>query len=113
MQPQIRTFEQQFSSATMWRLFSPKSTVAVQLNMGEQGNGQLPLAKRTVRSRVSSGLWEQIKTAYASGIGLRELARNMGIPAGTILSRAKREGWSNGTGVRSVLAIHRFLPWNP
>jgi hypothetical protein len=31
---------------------------------------------------------------YASGIGLREIARNMGIPAGTILSRAKREGWT-------------------
>jgi len=45
--------------------------------MSEQGNGQLPLAKRTVRNRVSSGLWEQIKTAYASGIGLREIARNM------------------------------------
>ena len=60
----------------------------------QQGNGQLPLAKRTVRSRVSSGLWEQIKTAYASGIGLREIARNMDIPAGTVLARAKREGWS-------------------
>jgi hypothetical protein len=46
-----------------------------------------------VRSRVSSGLWEQIKTAYASGIGLREIARNLGIPAGTVLARAKREGW--------------------
>jgi hypothetical protein len=32
--------------------------------------------------------------ACASGIGLREIARNMGIPAGTILSRAKREGWT-------------------
>src|SRR5437868_7704314 len=61
--------------------------------MSEQGNGQLPLAKRTVRNRVSSGLWEQIKTAYASGIGLREIARNMDIPEGTILSRAKREAW--------------------
>src|SRR5438270_11315488 len=61
--------------------------------MSEQGNGQLPLAKRTVRNRVSSGLWEQIKTAYASGIGLREIAGNMDIPAGTILSRAKREAW--------------------
>ena len=36
----------------------------------------------------------QVKTAFASGIGLREIARNMGIPAGTILSRAKREGWT-------------------
>ncbi|HEX9629357.1 MAG TPA: hypothetical protein VF961_05010 [Pyrinomonadaceae bacterium] len=57
-------------------------------------NGQLPVTKRAVRSRVSSERWEQIKTAHASGIGLREIARNMGIPAGTILARAKREGWS-------------------
>jgi hypothetical protein len=62
--------------------------------MSERKNGQLPLAERAVRSRVPSERWEQIKTAYASGIGLREIARNMGIPAGTILARAKREGWS-------------------
>ena len=36
----------------------------------------------------------QVKTAFAAGVGLREIARNMNIPAGTILSRAKREGWS-------------------
>jgi hypothetical protein len=35
-----------------------------------------------------------MKTAYASGIGLREIARNMGIPEGTVLARAKREGWT-------------------
>src|SRR5438105_9190495 len=39
-------------------------------------------------------MWAEIKTAYASGIPLRELARNMGIPAGTVLARAKREGWT-------------------
>jgi hypothetical protein len=33
-------------------------------------HGQLPLAKRTIRSRISSECWEQIKTAYAAGIGL-------------------------------------------
>src|SRR5436309_13869746 len=94
MQPQIRTLEQQVSSATIWRLFSPEDSVTVHLNMSEQGNGQLPLAKRTVRNRDSSGLWDQIKTAYASGIGLREIARKMGIPAGTVLARANCEGWS-------------------
>jgi hypothetical protein len=49
---------------------------------------------RTVRSRVSSERWGQIKTAYAAGIGLREIARNMNIPEGTVLARAKREGWT-------------------
>ena len=104
MQPQIRTFEQQVSSATIWRLFSPEDSVTVHLNMSEQGNGQLPLAKRTVRNRDSSGLWEQIKTAYARGIGLREIARNMGIPAGTVLARANREGWSRQRDNAKALA---------
>ena len=38
--------------------------------------------------------WVEIRTAYASGIGLREIARNMGIPERTILARAKREAWT-------------------
>ena len=38
--------------------------------------------------------WDEVRTAYASGVGLRELARNMGIPAGTVLARAKRERWT-------------------
>jgi uncharacterized alpha-E superfamily protein len=29
-----------------------------------------------MRSQISRETWEQIKTAYASGIGLREIARN-------------------------------------
>ncbi|HXA09798.1 MAG TPA: hypothetical protein VNW28_07430, partial [Chthoniobacterales bacterium] len=33
-------------------------------------------------SRIPASTWAEIRTAYASGIGLRELARNMGIPAG-------------------------------
>jgi hypothetical protein len=40
---------------------------------------------------ITNQTWEQMKTAYASGIGLRELARNAGVPEGTLLSRAKRE----------------------
>jgi hypothetical protein len=76
MQAQIRTFEQQVSSATIWRLFSPEDSVTVHLNMSERENGRLPLAKRTTRGRISADVWEQTKTAYASGIGLREIARS-------------------------------------
>jgi hypothetical protein len=47
-----------------------------------------------VRGTIAKSTWDEIRTAHASGIGLREIARNMGIPAGTILSRAKREGWT-------------------
>jgi hypothetical protein len=60
--------------------------------MSERKNGQLP--KRSVRSRISADVWQQVKTAYASGIGLREIARNMNIPEGTVLARAQREGWT-------------------
>jgi len=47
-----------------------------------------------VRRTITTSTWAEIRTACASGIGLREIARNMNIPAGTILSRAKREGWT-------------------
>ena len=62
--------------------------------MSEREHGQLPLPTRAIRSRISPERWEQIKTARASGIGLREIARNMDIPQGTVLARAKREGWT-------------------
>jgi hypothetical protein len=46
MQAQIRTLEQQVSSPTIWRFFSPEDSVTVRLNMSERENGRLPLAKR-------------------------------------------------------------------
>ena len=48
--------------------------------------------------------WAEIRTAYASGIGLRELGRNMGIPAGTVLARSKRESWSKQIQSAKALA---------
>lgn len=45
-----------------------------------------------MRKRISPEIWEQIKVAHAAGIGLREVARNMDIPEGTVLSYAKRHG---------------------
>ena len=47
-----------------------------------------------MRRTISNAIWAEIRTAYASGIGLREIARNMGIPEGTVLARAQREGWT-------------------
>lgn len=47
-----------------------------------------------MRRKIINETREQMKTAYASGIGLREIARNMGIPEGTVLARAKRDGWT-------------------
>jgi hypothetical protein len=77
----------------IWVVF-PSNRVTVQLNMSEQNHRQLPLAKRTARNRISADIWEQIKTAYAAGIGLREIARKMNIPEGTVLAHAKRHGWT-------------------
>ena len=47
-----------------------------------------------MRRTITNATWAEIRTAYASGIGLREIARNMNIPEGTVLARAKREGWT-------------------
>ena len=47
-----------------------------------------------MRRTIPKSTWAEIRTACASGIGLREIARNTGIPEGTVLARAKREGWS-------------------
>ena len=53
---------------------------------------------------ISHSTWAELRTAYASGLGLRELARNTGIPAGTVLARAKREGWTRQIQAAKALA---------
>jgi hypothetical protein len=53
---------------------------------------------------IAKSTWAEIRTAYASGIGLREMARNMGIPEGTVLARAKREGWTHEIESAKALA---------
>jgi uncharacterized protein YjcR len=45
-------------------------------------------------SRISRETWEQAKIAYAAGAGLREIARKMNIPEGTVLAHAQRKGWT-------------------
>lgn len=44
--------------------------------------------------RASSDVWKDIQNAYLIGGELRPLARRAGIPEGTVLARAAREGWS-------------------
>src|SRR5439155_27055379 len=46
------------------------------------------------QSRISKETWQQLKISYIAGAGLREIARKMNIPAGTILAHAKRKGWT-------------------
>lgn len=47
-----------------------------------------------MRRNITQETWEQIKTGYAAGINLREIARKMKIPEGTVLAHAKRHGWT-------------------
>ena len=60
--------------------------------------------ERSMRRKIPTETWQQVKTAFASGIGLREIARNMDIAPGTILSRAKREGWTRDIQSAKALA---------
>ena len=57
-----------------------------------------------MRRKITNEIWQQVKTAFASGIGLREIARNMNIPEGTVLARAKREGWTQQIQSAKALA---------
>jgi hypothetical protein len=47
-----------------------------------------------MRRAIPNETWEQIKTGYAAGVNLREIARKMDIPEGTVLAHAKRHGWT-------------------
>jgi hypothetical protein len=40
-----------------------------------------------MRRNITHERWEQIKTGYAAGVGLREIARELSIPEGTVLAR--------------------------
>ena len=61
--------------------------------------------------RLTQYEWEQVRTAHASGLGLREIARSMGIPDGTVLARAKRENWSAQLRhARAIVAIPPDAP---
>ena len=78
--------------------------------MTEHENGQAVPVNRRARSKIPSERWEQIKTARASGIGLREIARNMNIPEGTVLARAKREGWTREIQNAKALTKREVAP---
>jgi hypothetical protein len=47
-----------------------------------------------MRRKITLETWEQIKTAYAAGVNLREIARKMRVPEGTVLAHAKRHCWT-------------------
>jgi hypothetical protein len=47
-----------------------------------------------MRRKITNETWEQIKFVYVAGINLREIARKMNIPEGTVLAHAKRHDWT-------------------
>jgi hypothetical protein len=49
--------------------------------------------RANMRKRLTSSECPEIRTAYASGIGLRELARNMGIPAAYLSENHSLLSW--------------------
>ena len=67
-----------------------------------------------MRRKIANETWEQIKTGYAAGINLREIARKMNIPEGTVLAHAKRHGWTQqiqvATGELSVMQSDAITP---
>jgi len=65
----------------------------------------LAMIEISVRSRISLETWEQVKTAYAAGVGLREIARKMKIPEGTVLARGKRECWTKQLQEAKAIAL--------
>jgi len=67
-----------------------------------------------MRRKIANETWEQIKTGYAAGVNLREIARKMNIPEGTVLAHAKRHGWSQqiqvATGQLTVMQSDAITP---
>ena len=68
------------------------------------------IVKKLMRRRITNDIWEQVKTAFASGIGLREIARNMNLSENTVLSRAQREGWTQEIQNAKALAKREDAP---
>ena len=70
-----------------------------------------------MRRTISRETWEQIFTGYAAGVGLREIARRMGLPEGTVLYHAMRYGWTRqikaATHPKPVIQSDTIAPLQP
>jgi hypothetical protein len=72
------------------------------------------ITRKRMRRKITYEIWEQIKTGYAAGLNLREIARKMNIPEGTVLAHAKRHGWTQqiqvATGQLTVMQSDAITP---
>ena len=57
-----------------------------------------------IKRQISAATWEQIKTAFASGIGLRGSLETWTSLEGTVLARASREGRTQRIEAAKALA---------
>lgn len=72
------------------------------------------MKKRKARRTQSNINWEAIRTAHASGLPLREIARNMKIPEGTVLAKSKRDGWRRQIAeAKALVPIKKSNAINP
>ncbi len=46
------------------------------------------------RRKYPAELWERCKALYVSGVSIRQIATQCGIPPGTVAARAVRENWN-------------------
>jgi len=76
--------------------------------------GVTTINPKRMRRKITNETWEQIKTGYAAGVNLREMARKMNIPEGTVLAHAKRHGWTQqiqiATGQLAVMQSDAITP---
>ena len=98
----LRRFKAKFLGTRILRRFEWRDFVNGLKDFSPYEKGQVT---RAMRRQIHESTWAEVRTAYASGIGLRELARNLGIPAGTVLARSKREGWTRQIQSAKALAI--------
>ena len=62
------------------------------------------------RRKLPESTRAQLRTAHAAGCGLREIARNAGIPPGTVMARAMRENWTERVQSARTLAQQASAP---
>jgi len=82
---------------SVYKVAISTNSITTKIRCGANPSIYVPMntvSPANMRRKITNETWEQIKTAYAAGIGLREIARKMDIPEGTILARAKRHGWT-------------------
>ena len=71
------------------------------------------MKKKTQRKHLPESTWLEIRTAFASGVPLRQLARSMKIAPGTVLGRAKRERWTQQIKSAKALVPATASPTTP